>query len=418
MYSATFAGAFFNWLNSPSATELETIVLDWLARILGLPECYLSTGPTLGGGVIQGTASEAILTVMVAARDKYLRETLPTDLSEDDLEEATIWKRGKLVALGSAAAHSSTKKAAKILGIRYMPVPVRAEDNYAMTGAGLAAVLETCQSKGLEPFYLTTTLGTTDTCAVDDFGDIIGTLSDASRATYPLGQPGEIWVHVDAAFAGAALVTPEAQAAVGVARLAAFHSFDTNMHKWLLTNFDASTLFVRDRRWLVAALSADLHVYRNAYSDGGLVTDYRDWQVPLGRRFRSLKAWFVLRAYGVRGLQAHVRRTTANGALFARLLRGRPDRFEVLAGPSFSLTVFRMAGRSAGADAGADEKNACTKQLCDAVNASGKIWVTSTQLDGQFAIRFMTANQLTQEEHVRKAFELILETAEMIVKSN
>ncbi|EON96603.1 putative aromatic-l-amino-acid decarboxylase protein [Phaeoacremonium minimum UCRPA7] len=375
----------------------------------------IEQSPTLGGGVIQGTASEATLTVMVAARDKYLRETLPTDLSEEDLEEATIRKRGKLVALGSAAAHSATKKAAKILGVRFMPVPVRAEDKYAMTGAGLAAVLETCRTKGLEPFYLTTTLGTTDTCAVDDFGGIITTLSDDSLTSHPLGKPGEIWVHVDAAYAGAALVTPEAQEAVGISHLASFHSFDMNMHKWLLTNFDASTLFVRDRMWLVEALSADLHILRNTYSDGGLVTDYRNWQIPLGRRFRSLKIWFVLRSYGVKGLQAYIRRTTKNGELFAELLGSRPDLFEILTGPRFALTVFRMVGRSAGADT--EEKNACTKELCETVNASGKIWITGTMLDGQFAIRVMTANQLTEEEHVRKGFQVIVETAEMILKS-
>lgn len=410
LYSAAFTGACFNWICSPAVTELETIVLDWLAKILGLPGCYLSTGPTLGGGVIQGTASESVLLVMVAARDKYLRDTLPAGLAGDELDEATVRKRGRLVALGSAACHSSTRKAAKILGVRYAAVPAPAGTGYAMTGPALAAVLEQCRDKGWEPFFLTATLGTTDTCAVDDFGSIAGALADFTPPAASGEVRGEVWVHVDAAYAGAALVTPEAQEAVGVRHLARYHSFNMNMHKWLLTNFDASCLFVRDRRWLSEALSAELHVYRNTYSDGGLVTDYRNWQIPLGRRFRSLKIWFVLRNYGVKGLQEYIRRSIKQGEVFGGLVKGRGDLFEVLTGPSYALTVFRMVGGDEG------ESNALTKKLCDEINASGKIWVTSTVLDGKFAIRVMTANRLTEEEHVRKGFELFEKTAGRLIK--
>jgi aromatic-L-amino-acid decarboxylase len=314
-------------------------------------------------------------------------------------------KRSRLVALGSAAAHSSTKKAAKILGVRFAAVPVRAEDGYAMTGAGLRETLASLRARGLEPFFLTATLGTTDTCAVDDFASVAAALAEEHAA------PGEVWVHVDAAYAGAALVTPEAQAAVGVGLVSAFHSFDTNMHKWLLTNFDASCLFVRDRRWLAEALSAELHVYRNAYSEGGLVTDYRNWQVPLGRRFRSLKVWFVLRTYGAEGLRAYIRRSTARGELFAALLGKRPDLFEILTGPRFALTVFRVA-----AGGSEEERNRLTTEVYEEVNRSGKIWTTSTVLDGRFAIRVMTGNQLTEDSHVRNAFELIESTTEKIMK--
>lgn len=441
LYSAAFTGACFNWICSPAVTELETIVLDWLAQILGLPATYLSTGPTRGGGVIQSTASEAVLTMMVAARDKYLSETLPADpssssLSEDDdeYEDLLMRKRARLVALGSAACHSSTKKAAKILGVRYVAVPATGETDFAMTGAALAATLRECKAKGWEPFFLTAALGTTDTCAVDDMGGIVEALQEwsqdfpvAAAATTavngsstangdqgaeaaPVRKKGEIWVHVDAAYAGAALVTPEAQESVGVAHLRHFYSFNVNMHKWLLTNFDASCVFVADRRWLEAAMSSELNVYRNVYSDGGLVTDYRNWQIPLGRRFRALKIWFVLRNYGVKGLQAYIRDGVKRGEMFAGLVKGRGDLFEIVTGPVFALTVFRMVGEDV------ERANARTKKLYEAVNATGRIWVTSTVLEGKFAIRVMTANRQTEDGHVRAAWELIESTAERIVK--
>jgi aromatic-L-amino-acid decarboxylase len=294
LYSAAFTAPAFNWICSPAVTELETVVLDWLAKLFNLPDCYLST--THGGGVIQGSASEAIVVAVVAARDKYLRETT-SHLSGLELENAIAIKRSKLVALGSESSHSSTQKAAQIAGVRYRSVPVTMEDGFAMKGEALEDVLKQCKAQGLEPFYLTSTLGTTATCAVDDFASIASVLSKYA----PPNVPGEIWVHVDAAYAGAALVCPEYQHLT--ASFEHFHSFNMNMHKWLLTNFDASCLFVRKRKDLIDSLSIMPSYLRNEFSESGLVTDYRDWQIPLGRRFRSLKIWFVLRTYGVKGLQ-------------------------------------------------------------------------------------------------------------------
>ncbi|KAM7206879.1 aromatic-L-amino-acid decarboxylase [Naviculisporaceae sp. PSN 640] len=407
LYSAALSGACFNWICSPAVTELETIVLDWLAKLLGLPECYLSTGPTRGGGVIQGSASEAVLTAMVAARDKYLLETIPADLEGEAREDAIAHKRSKMVALATNMTHSSTKKAAIILGVRFKTIPVSEEANYALTAPVLAAALEECLAKGLEPFFLTATLGTTDTCAVDDFAGINTALTNYK---HPPNSPGEIWVHVDAAYAGAALVCPEIQSSTAISLTSTFHSFDMNMHKWLLTNFDASCLFVRNRNWFIQALSINQAVYGNAASDGGLVTDYREWQIPLGRRFRSLKIWFVLRSYGAEGLRAYIRRTIGMGEDFAGWVGGREDLFEVLTGPSFALTVFRMVGETE------EVRNERTKRLCEGINGSGRVWVTSTVLDGRFAIRFMTGVRTTEGKHVEGAFKLIVEVAEGIVK--
>ncbi|KAK1968149.1 hypothetical protein LY78DRAFT_655602 [Colletotrichum sublineola] len=398
LYSNAFNGAHFNWICSPAVTELETIVLDWLARLLALPECYLSTAPTRGGGVLHGTASEAILTVMVAARDKFLRDAtahLPAD--SDEKEEETWRLRSKLVALGSEAAHSSTKKAAQILGVRFATVPAPAEAGYAMSGVALASAIDALRAKGLEPFYLTATLGTTDTCAIDDFPSIRDALSPDER--------DRIWVHVDAAYAGSALMLPEN--AHHTAPFAAFHSFNVNPHKWMLTNFDCSALWVRDRAWLVESLSIKPAYLRNQFSEAGLVTDYRDWQIPLGRRFRSLKLWFVLRAYGASGIRAHLRRGIDLGERFAEMLRLRDDLFEIITGPRFALVVFACKGPSR------DESNKVTEAVLEGVNGDGVIYLTPTTLHGTYGIRMCTgSSQIIEEEHVRKAFDILVAATE------
>lgn len=405
LYSAAFNAPAFNWICSPAVTELETVVLDWLAKLLNLPDVYLSTGE--GGGVIQGSASEAIVTVMVAARDKYLRETT-AHLSGEEREDAIAHKRGKLVALGTDQSHSSTQKAALIAGVRYRSVPTTAADNFAMRGEALQKTIEELKAKGLEPFYLTTNLGTTATCAVDDFASVASTLARIAPA-----GPGEIWVHVDAAYAGAAFVCPEFQHLT--ASFGAFHSFDMNMHKWLLTNFDASCLFIKKRKDLIDALSITPSYLRNEHSEAGLVTDYRDWQIPLGRRFRSLKIWFVMRTYGVEGLQAHIRRHVKLGELFHGLIKERSDLFDVISGPSFALTVFRVKPQDGETQAVADK---LSKEVYELINSRGEIYITSSVVGGVYAIRVVSANELADEKYIRNAFDIIVRTTEEVRESN
>ncbi len=436
LYSATFAAAAFNWICSPAITELETVVLDWLARLLGLPDEYLSTGPTRGGGVIHGTASEAVMTMMTAAADKYLRAVLAADhpgfagLSADDQEDLRAARRARLVALGGGTAHSSAKKAAQVLGLRYRSVPAPAADGYCMTGASLRATLATVRAAGLEPFFLSTTFGTTDTCAVDDYAGIVEVLDadrdaqlaaagDDAAAAAKAAATSDIWVHVDGAYAGSALVVPEQRECMcptlGTGVLRRFHSFNMNMHKWLLTNSDCSCAFVRDRRWLISALGVNAHYYRNDYSDGGLVTDYRDWQLPLGRRFRSLKVWFVMRTYGAEGLRAYIRRSIRLGERFAAAIAARPALFDILTPPRFALTVFRCAPRAPGEPV--EATSARTRRVCELINGGGKIWVTGTTLEGSVsAIRVMTGNFSTHEEHVDGAIAVCVEAAEQVLR--
>ncbi|KAI9782612.1 MAG: hypothetical protein M1839_004858 [Geoglossum umbratile] len=420
LYSSAFTAAAFNWLCSPAITELETIVLDWLAKLLNLPPSFLSSGE--GGGVIQGSASEAVVTVMVAARDRYLREST-AHLEGAEREKAIDEKRGRLVALGSEMAHSCTQKGALITGTKFRAIPAELEDNFGLTGKNFRKVVDQCRLEGLEPFYLTASLGTTATCAVDNLGEIAEVLRE---------NPA-IWIHVDAAYAGAALVCEEYHHLTH--NIDAFDSFDMNMHKWLLTNFDASCLFVKRRRYLIDALSITPSYLRNEFSDSGLVTDYRDWQIPLGRRFRALKIWFVMRTYGIGGLKNHIRYTVELGELFCSMVQSRPDLFKLFAPPAFALTVFNVIPHSKSPavaqpnqareaytnsftpDAASQaliDSNILTKRVYEAVNSRAEIFITSVVVKGTYVIRLVSANPKAEEKYVRRAFEILVATAEEV----
>lgn len=237
VYSAMLTCSAFNWSCAPAVTELETIVMDWLVQMLNLPKCFSSASSGgNGGGVIQGTTSEAIVAVMVAARERYLKRAIfeakwegmrREDMTERQLEDVIADRRKNLVAIASEACHSSTQKAARITGVRYRSVPVSHADGFSMRGTKLREVLAECVEARLEPFYLTVTLGTTTTCAVDFFEEIAEVLQE-----WP-----EIWVHVDAAYAGNALVCEEYQHLTR--HFGGFDSFSMALSKWLLTNIDA-----------------------------------------------------------------------------------------------------------------------------------------------------------------------------------
>ena len=246
LFSAAFTAPAFNWLCSPACTELETIVMDWVAKMLGLDDCFLSSGPTHGGGVIQGSASEAVVVVMIAAREALVRDRLKAegleerpDESEEERErreDRAAEIKGKLVALGSEMSHSSTQKAANMLGVRFRSVSAGQATQFRMTGANLRKKLLECRDRGLEPFYVTATIGTTGTCAVDELEEIA-----ACKKEYP-----HLWLHIDAAYAGSALICPEYRELARAGAIGEFDSFNFNMHKWLLVNFDARYVMLVD----------------------------------------------------------------------------------------------------------------------------------------------------------------------------
>ncbi|KAM0230405.1 hypothetical protein ACHAP5_011367 [Fusarium lateritium] len=279
---------------------------------------------------------------MSAARDKYLA--------------AATKGMGK-------DAFGITKKAAQVLGVRFVAIPVTEEDGYTLTGRAVAKTVAELQARGLKPFYLTATMGTTDVCAVDDFA----------------GKEREIWVHVDAAYAGSALLLEENQPLT--TPMADFHSFNFNPHKWMLTTFDCSAVWVRSRAWLIESLSIKPPYLRNQFSDNELVTDYRDWQIPLGRRFRSLKLWFVLRSYGIRGLQAHIRNGITLSESLQTKLASRPDLFTIFTPARYGLITFRVQGDTE------KEINTRTEELYEWVNKTGEFYLTSTIINDKFAIR-------------------------------
>lgn len=384
--------------------------------------------------MIQGSASEAIVTVMVAARERHLIQACE-GLEGNRREEKMNCTRGRLVALGSEQSHSSTAKAALIAGVRYKSILTRMDDDLALTGDGLRTALDECTREGLEPFYLTTTLGTTGTCATDQFYEIAEILREADLS-------GRVWVHVDAAYAGAALILDEYKCIAN--HFTAFDSFNMNMHKWLLTNFDASCLYVRTRAHLTSAFSITPSYLRNPYSDSGLVTDYRDWQIPLGRRFRALKIWFVLRTYGVNGLKAHIRKHILLGEKFAMWVREREDLWEIVTPPAFALTVITIALPArlkssmpngiteprvtegvatsntlpSTSEEERDRTNALTKKIYENINAAGEIFLTSSVVKGIYSIRIVSANEKSDEAHLRRAFEILVNTAETVMSES
>ncbi|KAF2851631.1 dopa decarboxylase-like protein [Plenodomus tracheiphilus IPT5] len=423
MYSGAFNAAAFNWICSPAITELETVVMDWVAKLLALPKEFLSDGE--GGGIIQGTASEVIVTAVVAARERIVRRKLGgTPESEDSMDRAADI-RGKLVALGSEHAHSSTQKAAMIAGTRFRTVPAPKESGFSVTAAALRKTIDECRAKGLEPFYFTITLGSTGTCAIDDLEGI----AELSKE-YP-----DLWIHVDAAYAGSALVCPEYQHLCPP--IAAFDSFNFNLHKWLLVNFDCSAFYIKRRKDLMDTYSITPSYLRNPHSDQGMVTDYRDWQIPLGRRFRSLKVWFVLRSYGVNGLRAFIRNHIQLGEYFGSLLKSRPDIFSITTEPAFGLVTFQIkpATPSAASTAEANEPdprheayandftpnadaqylenvNQKTKEVYERINEGKEFFLTSTVVGGLYVIRVVSATLKSEEKYMKGVFEALVKATE------
>eukprot|EP00898_Chlorokybus_atmophyticus_P001113 jgi/Chlat1/2001/Chrsp158S00128 len=389
--SAAFNTIGFSWINSPAATELEMIVLDWLGKALQLPESFLTSGHK-GGGVIQGTASEAALVALLAARARALQSC------EDNASRANA--NLKLVCYTSDHGFPSLKKACMIAGIsvdNFRYLPTEREDNYALRPEVLASQIADDRAAGLIPFFLMGTVGTTSSTAVDPIAELALITSRE-----------DVWFHIDAAYAGSALICPEYRHYLDGVELA--DSLGVNAHKWLLTNFDCSALWVKDASWLQAALSVQQVFLRNAASDTGLVVDYKDWQIPLGRRFRALKLWFVLRAYGLKGLRTHIRKHCEYAKLFESWVL-KDDRFESLAPTLFSLVCFRLKPP---ADRNADG-NVINQQLLDAVNDTGKLFMTHTVLSGIFTLRIAIGAAMTELRHVEAAWELIAFVATRLV---
>ncbi|MFV9672423.1 MAG: pyridoxal-dependent decarboxylase [Acidimicrobiia bacterium] len=353
------------WSTSPAATEIEEVVADWLVDMLGLPESWKTTGP--GGGVIQMSASDSTHTALVVARERSSGDP------------------GKMVAYASEQAHSSIEKGARVAGYGHVRL-VAVDDRFAMRADALEAAMEADVAAGLIPVAVVSAVGTTATTAVDPV-----------RAIGEIARFHGLWHHVDAAYAGTAMTCPELRHYQDGLELADSYTF--NPHKWMFTNFDCSLFYVADRKPLIETLSILPPYLRNKASESGEVIDYRDWHVPLGRRFRALKLWFVLRSYGVEGIRHHVREHLALAADLAERIESNP-RLELVAPTPFGLVSFRHT-----------EGNEATDALADAINDSGWAYVTPSAIEGRTFIRVSIGQTHTTAEHVDRLWELIEEVA-------
>ncbi len=360
------------WATSPACTELETHVMDWVADMLALPEPFRST--STGGGVIQDSASSATLCAVLAARER-VTDYVSNEKGCD----------GRLVAYASTQTHSSLEKGIKIAGIgRENLRLIEVDDRFSMRPDLLAEQIERDRQAGLVPFFVCATVGTTSSSAMD-----------------PLPEIGKIcreyglWCHVDAAMYGTAAICPEFRYINEGVELADSYTF--NPHKWMFTNFDCNCFFVADRQVLINALTILPEYLRNQATESGEVFDYRDWQIPLGRRFRALKLWFVIRHYGVEGLQYHIRRHVEIAQAFAEWVRAS-DQFELTVEPSLNLVCFRHKG--------GDEVN---QALMERLNQSGELYLTHTRLDNKLTLRLCVGQTHTDYSHVERAWQRIQE---------
>jgi aromatic-L-amino-acid/L-tryptophan decarboxylase len=362
------------WATSPACTELETHVLDWLVHMLDLPQKFLSTSS--GGGVIQDTASSASLCALLAARERA------TNFASN-----RYGCDGKLVGYTSAQAHSSLEKGAQVAGIgRDNLRLIEVDEAFAMRPDALARQIEEDRRAGLIPFFVCATVGTTSSNAIDPVPEI-GRIC----------REHKLWLHVDEAMSGTAALCPEFRHTHAGLEFADSYCF--NPHKWMFTNFDCDCFYVADRKALLQTLSVLPEYLRNKASETGAVIDYRDWQIPLGRRFRALKLWFVIRHYGVEGLQHHIRQHVELAQQFAEWVRG-DNRFEIAAPVPLNLVCFRHKG--------GDSSN---QTLMDRLNRSGDLYLTHTRLNKLLTLRLCVGQTNTTGRHVEKAWKRIQEEA-------
>lgn len=384
MLSAGIGCMGFSWITSPACTELEVAMMDWLGKLMHLPQEFLNCSDGPGGGVIQGSASEATLVGLLAAKERTVRriQTL-----HPEWDEGTI--KGKLIAYSSDQSNSSVEKAGLLGSVPMRLLPT--DDKCRLRGATLEQAIMSDTKKGLIPCYVVATLGTTGTCAFDCLEEL-----------GPICNREQLWLHVDAAYAGSAFVCPEFRHLMAGVHYA--DSYNFNPHKWMLVNFDCSAMWVKDSQYLVEAFSVDRIYLKHQHQ--GRAPDYRHWQIPLGRRFRSLKLWMVLRLYGVEGLQQHIRLQVSLAQEFENLLRG-DSRFEIVTEISMGLVCFRLKG-----------PDSLTKALHDRLMARKKIYIIAATFRDKHILRFVVCSRVTESRDITFAWEEIRGQADQVLLGN
>jgi len=372
----------FTWASNPACTELEMAMMDWLGKMLNLPQDFLFEGVcaggerSRGGGVIQGSASESSLVALLTARSRKLKHMKNNNPDCKDEDEGSIMQR--LVAYTSSVSHSSAQRAAMLGGVKIRLLEPD-EDN-SLRGAALAAAIREDRKQGLIPFFYIATLGTTSCCSFDNILEL-----------GPICQKENVWMHIDAAYAGSAFICPEYRPILNGVEFA--DSFNFNPHKWLLINHDCSAMWLKDREEIEGAFNVDPTYLQHEYQ--GQIPDYRHWQIPLGRRFRSLKLWFVMRLYGQEGLRQYIRHHISLAHQFESLVEA-DDRFEITTPVTLGLVCFRLRG-----------PNKWNEVLIARVNENGKIHITPSKIRGTFFLRFAICARTTEVEDIYLAWQEI-----------
>lgn len=375
MLTATLGAQCMIWDTSPAAAELEERVMNWLRDLMGIPENF--------EGVIQDTASTATLTAILSARERATDfESNQKGISEN-----------KFRVYCSTETHSSIEKAVKIAGLgknNLVKIPVDAQ--LRMQPVALEKAIQEDLKNGYHPICIVAAIGTTGTTAIDPLKDIA-----------KISQKYNIWLHVDAAYAGSALILPEFQWMIeGIEQV---DSFVFNPHKWLLTNFDCSVYFIKDKESLLKTFEI-LPEYLKTASRGA-VNDYRDWGVPLGRRFRALKLWFVIRNYGVEGLQKHLRTHLSLAQKLSTWIETSKD-FELLAPTTLNLVCFRYHPKNIQEES---ILNIINEKILQQVNKSGIMYLTHTKIKQQYTLRIVIGQTFVEAHHVESAWQEIQEIA-------
>jgi len=380
MLTSTLGAQCMSWLTSPAATELEENVMLWLAKMIGLPDNFT--------GVIQDTASTATLVSLLTAREKA------TGMSTN---ANGFYNFRPFTIYCSTEAHSSIERAVKIAGFGkdYLR-KIEVDEFYALRTDKLKLAIEKDIKDGFEPLAVVAAIGTTGSTAIDPL-DEIGQIC----------KKYNIWLHVDAAWAGAALLLPEMRYMIkGIENV---DTFVFNPHKWMFTNFDCTAYFVKDKGALIQTFEI-LPEYLKT-KEGSSVNNYRDWGIQLGRRFRALKLWFVIRSFGVKGLQEKIKTHIDWANEFAGWIE-KTKNFELLAPSPLATVCFRLKPETGLSE---DVLNQLNAQFIEAINQTGKIFISHTKLNGKFTLRFVVGQTNTDYHHIEKAWQIIKDTSALFV---
>ncbi|KAK0086708.1 hypothetical protein PV325_002705 [Microctonus aethiopoides] len=382
MLSGAIACIGFTWIASPACTELEVVMLDWLGKMLELPKEFLACSGGKGGGVIQGTASEATLVALLGAKAKKIHEIkkIHPEWTENKIVE-------KLVAYCSSHAHSSVERAGLLGGVQFRKLDVDSKSK--LRGETLAEAIREDQNNGLIPFYTVATLGTTCCCAFDCLEEL-GVVCNRE----------DLWLHVDAAYAGSSFICPEFRYLMKGVELA--DSFNFNPHKWMLINFDCSTMWLKDPTYVINAFNVDPLYLKHDMQ--GSAPDYRHWQIPLGRRFRALKMWFVLRLYGVKNLQKHIRNHVSQAHAFEDFVRA-DSRFEIIGEVVLGLVCFRLKG-----------SNELNEALLKKINGLGNIHLVPSKCGSEYFLRVAICSRFSESKDIEYSWREIKLRADQLLE--